>query len=79
MNWEDPKVLKAMTDGSEKGLKLWKKTFGFDWAFWLRAHKEKIEKKSFEQIINNCVIEEKYQNFARDCKKSGGFFKCCGK
>ena len=33
-NFEDPEVLKSFTDGSDKGLKLWKRTFGFDWAQW---------------------------------------------
>ena len=33
-NFEDPEVLKSFTDGSDKGLKLWKSTFGFDWAQW---------------------------------------------
>ena len=80
MNWEDPSVLKAMTDGSKKGLELWKKTYGFDWADWLEGQGSgKLSQKSFGKIIAICESDERWSSFAQNCKKSGGFFKCCGK
>ena len=39
-NFEDPEVLDAFTDGSDKGLELWKRTFGFDWAQWTLGNKD---------------------------------------
>ena len=79
MNWEDPLVLRAMTDGSKKGLELWKKTYGFDWANWLVGNNGKLEKDAFKFLMNHCKLEEQFNSFAQSCKKSGGFFKCCGK
>ena len=81
MNWEDPSVLKAMTDGSKKGLELWKKTYGFDWADWLpgQGNDGKLNGYSFEHIMTHCKLQAQYNSFAQSCKKSGGFFKCCGK
>ena len=34
-NFEDPEVMHAMTDGTENGLNIWKKTYGWDWAAWI--------------------------------------------
>ena len=39
-NFEDLEVLDAFTDGSDKGLELWKRTFGFDWAQWTLGNKD---------------------------------------
>ena len=39
-NFEDPEVLDAFTDGSDKGLELWRETFGFDWAQWTQGNKD---------------------------------------
>ena len=80
MNWEDPNVLKAMTDGSEKGLELWKKTYGFDWAYWLDGNNGELKHDDFLRITTHCKLAEQFSSsFAQNCKKSGGFFKCCGK
>ena len=72
-NFEDPEVLTAFTDGSDKGLELWKRTYGFDWADWDYGKKE--EGNSIK-VQEHCLQAE-YSSFAQDCKENGGFFKCC--
>ena len=72
-NFEDPNILKAMTDGTEKGLHLWKQTYGFDWADWSLGHGANV---SFYENRKHCLLAE-YGKFAQECKKKGGFFKCC--
>ena len=34
-NFEDPKVLNSMTDGTMNSRELWKRTYGFDWADYI--------------------------------------------
>ena len=80
-NMEDPKVFKAMTD-PKKGLKLWKKTYGMDFVDFLPVvnftvvQGQTIYAPSFHRVYKNCLGAE-YGKFALDCKKKGGFFKCC--
>ena len=75
-NFADPKVLYAMTDGTDRGLKLWKKTYGFDHAYWMS---EKNQKVNPEKCYNHCLKAEfgKDGNFSSKCKMNKGFFKCC--
>ena len=75
-NFEDPKVLHAMTDGTQKGLNLWKKTYGFDHAYWLPGQGPYLNS---EKAYEHCLEAEygKYGSFAIDCKKNKGLFKCC--
>ena len=72
-NFEDPQVLKAMTDGTEKALSLWRKAYGFDWADFTqgRGHEVKLRK-----LYQHC-LEAEYGDFAQQCKGDGGVFKCC--
>ena len=72
-NFEDPEVLIAMTDGTKKGLELWKKTYGFDWAEWTDGEGKK---QSLGKAKIHCLRAE-YDKFAQDCKKDKGVFKCC--
>ena len=75
-NFADPKVLHAMTDGTKKGLNLWKKSYGFDHAYWIPG-KGKVA--YVEKCQAHCLEAEygKHGSFALDCKKNKGFFKCC--
>ena len=71
-NFEDPKVFRAMTD-SRKGIQLWKKTYGFDYATFVEG---------FEAIQNNTkcslqCLKAEQSFFASKCQKIGGIFKCC--
>ena len=72
-NFEDPEVLNDLTDGSDDALDLWKKTYGFDWAAWTVGHggNESIT------ISREHCLEAEYGSYAQECKKNGGFFKCC--
>ena len=72
-NIEDPKVLNKMTNGKKSGLELWKKTYGFDWADYVNGSNSTGEDFKRRQ---HCLDAE-YGKFAKDCKKKGGFFKCC--
>ena len=74
-NFEDPEVLNDLTDGSDKGLELWKKSYGFDWAAWTLGHGAN---ESLTKTREHCLKAE-YGNYAQDCKTHGGFFKCCAK
>ena len=75
-NFEDPKVLYAMTDGTQKGVNLWKKTYGFDHVFW-GPGKGGYSRR--DKCQNHCLEAEygKRGEFATDCKKNKGVFKCC--
>ena len=65
-----------MTDGTQKGLNLWKKTYGFDHAYWLPGQGPYLNS---EKAYEHCLEAEygKYGSFAIDCKKNKGLFKCC--
>ena len=65
-NWEDPKVLKQMSD-PKKGSKLWKQVYGFDYVDIAAAR---------WGCYRYCFKAEK-RRFARRCKKKKGLFKCC--
>ena len=71
-NLEDPKVFKDFTD-PKKGLALWKKTYGFDYAAFIPGYQGAANMNSCQQ---DCLKAE-YSKFAKDCKADGGFFKCC--
>ena len=75
-NFADPKVLHAMTDGTKKGLNIWKKTYGFDYTYWIPG---KGKEGKLDACQAHCLEAEygKHDSFASDCKKSKGFFKCC--
>ena len=72
-NFEDPEVLDAMTDGSDEGLELLKKTYGYDWATWNAGHGGNA---SLTKRREHC-LEAEYGSYAQECKANGGFFKCC--
>ena len=72
-NFEDPDILHAMTDGSQSGLELWKKTYGFDAAYYVPG---KISTQTNFKCSMHC-LEAEYSKFAENCKRNGGFFKCC--
>ena len=72
-NFEDPKVLNAMTDGTKKSLQLWKRTYGFDWAEYIPGEGSNAE--TFR--CNEHCLREEYGEYAQTCKRNGGLFKCC--
>ena len=78
-NLEDPKVFKAMTD-PKHGPKLWKQTYGMDFAAFTPVVNFSVlwsvGAPTLHKIHKNCLAAE-YGKFALDCKKKGGFFKCC--
>ena len=76
-NFADPEVLHAMTDGTDRGLNLWKKTYGFDRAYWMSGPKNR--KVNLEKCYNHCLKAEygKDGSFSSECKMNKGFFKCC--
>ena len=72
LNMEDPKVFKAMTH-PKLGPELWKKTYGMDFvAFAPKPYGN----PDYSKCHQACLRAE-YSDFAQNCKKSGGFFKCC--
>ena len=78
-NMADPEVFKAMTEPIH-GPKLWKKTYGMDFADFLPnivhlGTPFRIFAGS-QKIYQNC-LEAEYGKFAHDCKQKKGFFKCC--
>ena len=72
-NFADPKVFNAITDGTEKGLKIWKKTYGFDWADYVPGR----GKAAHHFKCNEHCLKAEFGSFAQKCKREGGFFKCC--
>ena len=50
-NFEDPEVWKEMTD-SEKGIELWKKTYGFDFGAFTEGLEGKANSSQGECLIN---------------------------
>ena len=73
LNFEDPEVFNAITDGTEKGLGIWKKTYGFDWADYVPGRG--TETHHFK--CNEHCLKAEFGSFAEKCRKEGGLFKCC--
>ena len=73
LNWEDPKVFKAYTNSKEYAKKLWKKTYGFDFVGIMPA----LGKASNSISCQKHCLKEEFGNYAKKCRKEGGFFKCC--
>ena len=71
-NFEDPKVWSSMLN-LKTGPRLWKETYGFDDVFIVEG---KDGKADTTKCFKKC-IEAEQSNFARECKKEGGLFKCC--
>ncbi|XP_023335743.1 uncharacterized protein LOC111707004 isoform X2 [Eurytemora carolleeae] len=78
MNYEDPEILKLMTDllymfstlGIGKNKKRnWKETYGVD-------HASKNTKQEANKVLLDCVKAEN-SKFAKKCRKNNGLFKCC--
>ena len=60
-----------------KGLNLWKKTYGWDWAAWIPGSlSSSIGSTDLSKGREYCLRAE-YDDYAQNCKKNGGFFKCC--
>jgi len=70
-NFEDPDVFRAFTNSSYK--KMWRQVYGFDYMSMMpyNGFSENME------CAKKCMKAEKKSKFARQCKKKGGFFKCC--
>ena len=58
---------------NKAGPKIWKETYGFDFVSVNQNMKQPV--KTYE-CIKYCYKAER-KKFARQCKKDGGFFKCC--
>ena len=72
-NFADPDVFNAITDGTENGLQIWKKTYGFDWADYVPGR----GKASRHYKCNKHCLQAEFGKFAEKCRKEGGLFKCC--
>ncbi|XP_023345130.1 uncharacterized protein LOC111714290 [Eurytemora carolleeae] len=66
LNYEDPEVLKLMTTGKDME-KNWKEVYGVDFV----SHRG-----DQSEVLLDCYKAESSQ-FAQDCRKKQGFFKCC--
>ena len=71
-NFEDPEVFKEMFD-TKKGPKLWQKTYGFDFLSFNHRRKQPV----MDYYCFKYCYKEEHGKFARNCRKNGGFFKCC--
>ena len=71
-NFEDPKVYRKFID-PKRGPSMWKKVYGFDTVKFSNGYK----------AVGSMILAKKecfkaeYSKFAQNCKKTGGFFKCC--
>ena len=72
-NFEDPTVFNAITDGTEKGLEIWKKTYGYDWADYVPGK----GRETHHFKCNEHCLKAEFGTFAEKCRKEGGLFKCC--
>jgi hypothetical protein len=72
-NWMDPKVFKAF---ARKPAKYWKKGYGFPYVKTRQHSTGSIEQSSAVQCWEKCARLE-VSSFARQCKRKGGFMKCC--
>jgi len=75
-NWEDPKVLRYFTKSTKSVRKAWKKTYGFPYVSVNSWDGKHINPQNNTKCFQKCAKYEQY-SFAKDCKKRGGFFKCC--
>ena len=71
-NFEDPKVFRKFTS-MKTGRKLWKQTYGFD---FVSINKYSTHPIDAYQCIRNC-FQASFAKFANNCRRKGGFFKCC--
>ena len=71
-NFEDPEVFKKLMH-SKKGPRKWRRTYGYDFAYLQSNHKQPV--MNYE-CLKYCYKAER-KRFAKNCKKKGGFFKCC--
>ena len=72
-NWEDPEVWKAFTSSRQNSIKVWKKTYGFDFVGIMPGIGHETNSLSCQE---HCLKEE-FGSYAKKCRKDGGFFKCC--
>ena len=66
-NFEDPEVLNTMTNGKDSGLEMWKTTYGFDWAGWVRGsllNNGATQVDKFKR--NKHCLEAEYGSFAQE-------------
>ena len=90
-NWNDPKVMKYFTKSTNSLKKAWKKTYGFPYirpnTWGGKNMSPQNSTKCFERCARyvsprqynhklNSILQEQ-SSFAKDCRKRGGFFKCC--
>ena len=73
-NMVDPKIFKDFTKNKKKGRKLWKNTYGIPYVNSIQGNKS--DPVNLTSCVEKCVKMEKSQ-FAKKCKKIGGYFKCC--
>jgi hypothetical protein len=78
-NFVDPEVFKSFTKNERSGRKNWRKTYGFYYTkqipgFYAGKYNETLVAY---KCLKKCT-EMENSNFARQCKKDGGYFKCCG-
>ena len=71
-NFEDPEVFKKLMH-SKKGPRKWRRTYGYDFAYLQSNQKQPV--MNYE-CLKYCYKAER-KRFAKNCKKKGGFFKCC--
>ena len=90
-NWADPKVLKYFTKSTKNLRRAWKKTYGFPYVSPLTWDGKKIGPTNITKCFKKCAryvssyvipllrnsILQEQSSFAKDCRKRGGFFKCC--
>ena len=71
-NWIDPEVLKAVTEGP----KAVKNLQSFFWNSYVARIPKDLSRRSIFPCLKRCVQMEN-SNYARSCKRLGGYFKCC--
>ena len=90
-NWEDPKVLKYFTKNTNSVKKAWKNTYGFPYVSLNTWSGKYINPQNQTKCFKKCAryvspwqynlklnsIFQEQSSFANDCRKRGGFFKCC--
>jgi len=68
LNFEDMDVTEKFLDPN--GTQIWKETYGVDYAAI-------VKKTNVTSICKKHCMKKETSNFARTCRKNGGFFKCC--
>ena len=81
-NFEDPKILSAVTKNEKKARKIWKKSYNHYYTKMIPGLSSTSYVLSNETFSNmtKCVkkcIKMENSEFAKKCKKAGGYFKCC--